>query len=394
MTRVSPRPSHSSPQWEVASDPKGERRLRLAGPLTSATVGPLWPLADELFLPRRPTSEPTPSAPPPTRLRVDATEVQQLDGAGLALLVRLRCLAATAGCALELEGLRDGYQRLLDRFDPKQFHDVQAVAPRPRCFPEQVGETTAQIWRDFQEQVGFVGELTAALARALVRPRSLRWRDLWLSAERAGADALPIVVLISGLVGLVLAFQSAMAMRPYGAEIYVANLVTIAMLRELGPLMTAIILAGRSGGAFAAEIGTMQVNDEVAALTTLGLRPVPFLAVPRVLGLLLMIPFLTLFANLVGVAGGAVVFLSFDYPISTYFDQALSSAEPRHLFSGLIKSLAFGLTVAGVGCLRGLQTLRGPSAVGASTTRAVVTGILLIVILDAILGTVFYLLEF
>jgi phospholipid/cholesterol/gamma-HCH transport system permease protein len=189
-------------------------------------------------------------------------------------------------------------------------------------------------------------------------------------------------------VGLVLAFQSAMAMRPYGAEIYVANLVTIAMLRELGPLMTAIILSGRSGGSFAAEIGTMKVNDEVAALTTMGLQPIPFLALPRVLGLVMTIPFLTLFADVTGILGGAVMFLSLEFPL------ALGAAQARHLLSGLVKSLAFGFTIAGVGCMRGLQALRGPSAVGASTTSAVVTSILLIVIIDAVLGTLFYYLDF
>lgn len=377
--------SAASSSWELVPEPGGNRTLRLTGALTQTTVTDLWDQAGQLL--RDPAS-------PTSRLRIDCSGVTRVDGAGMALLLRLRCQGSCPAGPVEIHGLSAGYRRLLDRFDDRQFLDVRAAPAVPRSFPEHVGDTTAHLWRDFQTQVAFIGELTASLGRAAWRPRSIRWRDLWLAAERAGADALPIVVLISALVGLVLAFQSAMAMRPYGAEIYVANLVTIAVLRELGPLMTAIILAGRSGGAFAAEIGTMQVNDEVAALTTMGLRPVPFLAVPRVLGLVLTVPLLTLFANVVGVAGGALVFLSLDYPLSVYFDQALSSAEPRHLFSGLLKSLAFGLTVAGVGCLRGLQTLRGPSAVGASTTRAVVTGILLIVILDALLGTVFYFLDF
>ncbi len=363
--------------------PTGGVTLRFAGVMNHATVPDLWSQAEGVF---RDAS--------PGRVVIDVAATTYLDGAGMALILHLRCRAKSLGIPEELRGLSEGYQRLLARFDPEAFGSLPKIHPVCRRIPDQVGRTTIQLWNDLSRHVSFVGELVDAIVRALWHPRRLRWRDLWLAAERAGADALPIVALISGLVGLVLAFQSAMAMRPYGAEIYVANLVTIAMLRELGPLMTAILLAGRSGGAFAAEIGTMKVNDEVAALTTMGLNPVPFLVVPRVMGLLLMVPLLTLFADIVGILGGATMFLSLEYSISTYFRQALGAAELRHLLSGLIKSLVFGLTIAGVGCMRGLQTLRGPSAVGWSTTSAVVTSILLIVITDAVLGTVFYFIRF
>ncbi len=371
------------PGWQAGLDADGTRRIELSGVLDRERVEMLWVRANDFV--REDHSE---------RWVVNVRGVSELDGAGLALLLRLQADVLARGGRFEVEGLSEAHRRLLARFDPQGYAERAVVEPCCQRLPDQVGRATAQIWEDFRTQVTFIGELTAAFAEAVRRPRSVRWSDVWLAAERAGADALPIVALIAGLVGLVLAFQSAMAMRPYGAQIYVANLVTLAMLRELGPLMTAIILAGRSGGAFAAEIGTMTVNDEVAALKTMGLKPVSFLAVPRVLGLVLMVPFLALFANLAGILGGAVMFLTLDYPMSAYFDQVLSSAEPRHLLSGLVKSVAFGLTVAGVGCLRGLQTARGPSAVGASTTRAVVAGILLIVILDAVLGTVFYFIGF
>ncbi len=367
------------PGWHTELGTDGTRRVALSGALDRERVEAMWVRANAFV-----------HDDPAEQWVVDVRGVSELDGAGLALLLRLQADVLARGGRFEVQGLSDAHRRLLERFDPKGY--VERATPDPCCqrLPEQVGRATAQVWLDFRTQVAFIGELAAAFLEAAKRPRSVRWRDVWLAAERAGADALPIVSLIAGLVGLVLAFQSAMAMRPYGAEIYVANLVTLAMLRELGPLMTAILLAGRSGGAFAAEIGTMTVNDEVAALKTMGLRPVSFLAVPRVLGLVLMVPFLTLFANLAGILGGAVMFLTLDYPMSAYFNQVLDIAEPRHLISGLVKSVAFGVTVAGVGCLRGLQTARGPSAVGASTTRAVVAGILLIVILDAVLGTVFY----
>lgn len=377
--------AHSPSTGRLAIDPvpSGAITLRFSGRLDQSTVPALSGQATQAFADAR-----------PAHLVLDASGLSALDGAGMALLLRLNGQAVASGATVAWEGLDPGYRRLLDRFDPRTFQ--ASPAPRAVCqsLPEQVGRTVANLCRDLRLQVEFIGELSAALARAALNPSRIRWRDLLLAAERSGTDALPIVALIAGLVGLVLAFQSAMAMRPYGAEIYVANLVTLAMLRELGPLMTAIILAGRSGGAFAAEIGTMKVNDEVAALSTMGLNPVPFLAVPRVLGLLITIPFLTLFADVMGILGGAAMFLTLDLPLSAYFNQAIAVAEPRHLLSGLVKSLAFGLTVAGVGCLRGLQALRGPSAVGTSTTSAVVTAILLIVILDAILGTLFYFLGF
>jgi phospholipid/cholesterol/gamma-HCH transport system permease protein len=376
-------PSSDRGWLEIDPVPTGAITLRLHGALSNATVPGLWDQARGALVDAAPAA-----------LVVDASGVSYMDMAGIALLFRLQNRASEAGAPSELRGLNPRFQWLIDRIG--SVSRPASPDDRRTCvsLPEQIGRTTSQLWGDFKAQVGFVGELAEALARAALQPRKIRWSDLWMAAERAGTDALPIVCLIAGLVGLVLAFQSAMAMRPYGAEVYVANLVTIAMLRELGPLMTAIILSGRSGGAFAAEIGTMKVNDEVAALWTMGLNPVPFLAVPRVLALVMTIPFLTLFANVVGILGGAVMFLSLDYPLSTYFNQALSSAEVRHLLSGLVKSVAFGITIAGVACMRGLQTLQGPSAVGVSTTRAVVTSILLIVVIDAILGTIFYFLHF
>ena len=368
---------------EIEGSGGGVVTFRVAGDLTNATVPELWMQAEEAL-----------SGDVKRTVVVEAGGVTRIDGAGLAWLLKVGCRASCAGGHVDVRGLAPEYRRLLERFDLTEYRAVQPTKRKAMPVPEQVGRVTAHLWDDFQTHIGFVGELSESLVRALLNPRSIRWRDLFLAAERTGADAVPIVALICCLVGLVLAFQSGMAMRPYGAEIYVANLVTIAMLRELGPLMTAIILSGRSGAAYAAELGTMKVNDEVAALTTMGLNPVPFLTVPRVLGMVLTIPFLTMMGNITGILGGALMFLTLDYPMAAYFKQVLSAAEPRHVLSGLVKSVFFGLTISGVGCMRGLQTARGSSAVGLSATRAVVTAILLIVILDAIFGTLFYFLGF
>jgi phospholipid/cholesterol/gamma-HCH transport system permease protein len=204
---------------------------------------------------------------------------------------------------------------------------------------------------------------------------------------------LPIVALISFLLGLILAFQSAVPMRRFGAEIFVADLIGLAMVRELGPLMTAILLAGRTGAAFAAEIGTMTVNQEVDALTTMGLDPVRFLVTPRIIAAVLMTPLLTLFAMLVGMLGGALTMQSFAVPLVTFLKEVDSAVTTTDFMAGFVKTFFFAITIAGVGCLRGLQTAAGASAVGDSATRAVVSGIILLVVIDGIFAVVYFILD-
>jgi phospholipid/cholesterol/gamma-HCH transport system permease protein len=208
-----------------------------------------------------------------------------------------------------------------------------------------------------------------------------------------GVNALPIVALISFLLGIILAFQAAVPMRQFGAELFVADLVGLSILRELGPLMTAILLAGRSGAAFAAEIGTMKVNEELNALTTMGLDPVRFLVVTRILAALFMMPLLTMFADLIGILGGALTMISFNIPISSFLHEVDSLVDVKDLLAGLAKVPVYAILIAGIGCLRGLQTQTGASAVGISATRAVVSGIILLVIVDGIYAFVYYLLD-
>jgi phospholipid/cholesterol/gamma-HCH transport system permease protein len=289
-----------------------------------------------------------------------------------------------------LHGLRDEFVKLREQFELSDLTDLPSSRPEPCCLPEATGMAVVKTWRALYALVAFTGELSVALLAALRRPRSVRWRDVWLIAEKAGADALPIVALLSFLVGLIMAFQAAIPMRQFGTEIYVASLIGLATLRELGPLMTAIILAGRSASAFAAEIGTMKVNEELDALTTMGLSPVPFLVVTRVLAALFVTPLLTLFADLLGLAGGSVVLLSLDYPLVTYIRQVQSTVGIGDCLGGLAKSLVFGFIIAAIGCLQGLRAGSGASAVGDAATRAVVSGIVLIVIGDGIFSVLYY----
>jgi phospholipid/cholesterol/gamma-HCH transport system permease protein len=257
-----------------------------------------------------------------------------------------------------------------------------------------VGYVAAERAGDWRAETEFVGEVGAGLLSLVRHPARLRVREWWKIVEKAGSNALPIVGLVSFLTGVIIAFQAAMPMRQFGVDIFVVNLVALAITRELGPIMTAIVLAGRTGSAFAAEIGTMKVNEEVAALTTMGLNPVRFLAVPRVLAGIVVTPLLTVYSMAAGIAGGLLVMMLIDFPLSTLMNQLSGALKLQDIAAGLIKSFFFGAVVAGVGCLRGLRTGAGPAAVGDATTRSVVTGIFLIVVLDAIFAVVYYNIDF
>ena len=361
-----------------ASD--GGRILALSGRLDAAAVTALW---DSV---RRAVAD-VPSRP----VVVDARAVDYCDGAGIALLVDL--LRHPRNPRVEIANLSPAFTVLLKQFDPTVLeHDLD---PEPARGPaiEEVGRAASVVWRDIRDQITFVGETTSALFYAIRNPSSVRWRDVWRICEQVGVDALPIVALISFLLGMILAFQSAVPMRRFGAEIFVADLIGLSMLRELGPLMTAILLAGRSGAAFAAEIGTMRVNQEVDALTTMGLDPVRFLVTPRVIAALLMTPLLTLFAGLVGLIGGAITMTSFSIPIVTFLKEVDTAVNLSDFLAGFVKSFVFAILVAGIGCLRGLQTGAGASAVGDSATKAVVSGIILLVVVDGIFAVVYYMLN-
>jgi phospholipid/cholesterol/gamma-HCH transport system permease protein len=327
------------------------------------------------------------------RVVVDATAVDYCDGSGVAMLVDLLRQTRAKDAAITIRGLKREFQTLLDQFDPHAFEAPPEPPPAPTNSVEDIGRATAQLLRDMRTQIVFIGETSSALAYAFTHPHRVRWKDVWYECEQVGANALPIVTLISFLLGVILAFESAVPMRQFGAEIFVADLVGLAIIRELGPLMTAILLAGRSGAAFAAEIGTMKVNEELNALTTMGLDPVRFLVVTRILAAILMVPLLSLYANLVGVSAGGLTMLSFNIPLVTYFKEVDSIVDLKDLLVGMVKTPVFAILIAGIGCLRGLQTQTGASAVGISATRAVVSGIVLLVAVDGIFAVIYYILD-
>ncbi len=360
--------------------PDGRRVVALDGRLDSNTVRAVWSDAHRAL-----------ADAPGKPVTVDAAKVDYCDGAGVALLIDL--IAQERAAPVEIANLKPAFDLLLRQFDPKRL--AKDVDPEVKRRPaiEEIGRAAAAVWRDIAEQITFIGELSAALFHALLRPHTVRWRDVWRVCERVGVDALPIVALISFLLGMILAFQSAVPMKRFGAEIFVADLIGLSMLRELGPLMTAILLAGRSGAAFAAEIGTMRVNQEVDAITTMGLDPVRFLVTPRVIAALLMTPLLVLFSMLLGLIGGAITMTSFSIPVVTFMKEVESAVSFTDFMAGFVKSFVFAILIAGIGCLRGLQTAAGASAVGESATRAVVSGIILLVVVDGIFAVAFYILN-
>jgi phospholipid/cholesterol/gamma-HCH transport system permease protein len=364
----------------VTDRPGGDRVLALSGRLDADTIPDVWRKA--LAAVKEAGARP---------VVVDAAAVDYCDGAGIALIVDLLRQPRTA--PVEVANLNPAYTALLKQFDPHTLdHDLDPEAPR-RPAVEEIGVITAGVLRDLRTQIEFLGHTTAALASAIRHPSTIRWRDVAVICERAGVDALPIVALISFLMGLILAFQSAIPMKQYGAEIFVADLIGLSMLRELGALMTAILLAGRSGAAFAAEIGTMRVNEEINALTTMGLDPVKFLVTSRVIAAVLMTPLLVVFADLVGLLGGAFTMRSFGIPFVTFVQEVGGIVHFGDFMAGWVKSFVFGLVIAGVGCLRGLQTSAGASAVGDSATRAVVSGIVLIVVVDGVFAVLYFFLD-
>jgi phospholipid/cholesterol/gamma-HCH transport system permease protein len=237
--------------------------------------------------------------------------------------------------------------------------------------------------------LSFIGELLVAIWLFIRRRARVPVRDIWMILDECGPGALPIVTLISVLVGVILAFIGAQQLRQFGAQIYVANLVGVAMLREMGAVMAGVIMAGRTGAAFAAQLGTMQVNEEIDALKTLGISPMQYLVVPRVVALIIMMPLLCVYADALGIAGGALVSsLTMDISLVQYFKQAQTAVHMRDLWLGVSKSCVFGVLIAIAGCLSGIRCGRSASAVGIAVTSAVVSGIVAIVLSDAVFAVI------
>ncbi len=317
-------------------------------------------------------------------LLYDLSAVSFCDTAGAALLVAAE---NTHGEPARLTGEAEGLDLLLERVRqalPPPRPGARASARRPAFHPLSLGLAAAA------GGIAFLGETVVAGLFVPRRLRMLRPEDLFAVADQAGVRAMPLILLLGFLIGLILAFQSAVPMQAFGAVIYVANLVSISLFRELGPLLAAVILSGRTASAFAAEIGTMKVNEEIDALSTMGIDPVTMLVLPRMIAAVLVMPMLTIGLEIAGLAGMTVVMEIFGFPLAAIVRQVQGAARIGDFTGGLFKAVCFAAVVAAIGCNRGLTTGQGPRAVGVSTTAAVVGGIVATIALDGIFALIFY----
>jgi phospholipid/cholesterol/gamma-HCH transport system permease protein len=320
----------------------------------------------------------------------DTQGVTDWDSGLLTFLRKLEASLVRASLRVDSSGLPEGARRLLQLAAAvPERAGARRDAKQDRLLA-RIGQRTIGWVQASHEVAAFLGEVTLALGRLLRGRARFRRSDLMLVIQEVGAAALPIVSLISFLVGVILAFLGSIQLLQFGAQIYVADLVGIGMARDMAAMMVGIILAGRTGAAFAAQLGTMQVNEEIDALSTLGFSPIEFLVLPRMLALMLMTPLLCLYANLMGIMGGAFVGVTFlDLPLVTYMQETAQGIRLIDFIGGLIKAAVYGVVVAVAGCLKGMQCGRSSAAVGQATTSAVVTSIVFIVVAMAILTVIY-----
>lgn len=373
--------SESQGSWgfETSEDREGGLLLRLSGRMDAVNAGAM--LRDlGAFLERT----------RPRALTVDLSGVTYVDDFGVLVLIQMRHRMTARSGSFSLIHLSDNVKEILSllRFDEVTEKSAFTKKPIPNLFV-RLGEAALRHIHEFQFLTSFTGSIFLALLYVLRHPRSLRKEDTLLAMQRTGVDALPIVGLISFLLGLIIAFMSSVQLRQFGADIYVASLVSLAMARELGPIMTAIIVAGRSGSAYAAEIGTMRISEEIDALFTMGLDPTRFLAVPKVIASLVVVPLLTLFSDLFAILGGLLVgVLMLDLTANAYIAQTFVTLTPFDVFLGVFKSVVFAFLIAWIGCFRGFRVRGGPASVGQATTSAVVSSIFLIILTDSLFSVI------
>lgn len=326
----------------------------------------------------------------------DLSAVEYFDSAGVAALFDAHDKCRQMKNSMRIINAGPRIQALLDQ--GALGKDRAAGVLRPREQPGllvQIGEGALKLFATATDILTFLGGSAEALARDIVHPKQVRWDNLWKLVERAGSDAVPIVTVLSFLMGAILAFQGAIQLRKFGANIFVADLVSVAICLEMGPLVTALIVAGRSGAAYAAQIGTMQVTEEIDALRVMAIDPVRYLVSPRIIAVALALPSLTIVADLIGALGGLVVaVISLDLTPASYINQVGRVLEVGDVVKGLIKSLVFGVEVAIIGCLKGFQVKGGAEGVGTAATSAVVTSIFIIVSTDAIFAVLYHYLRF
>lgn len=325
-----------------------------------------------------------------TKVCLDLAAVSYFDDYGAMVISQLRDDFKADKIDFQLRNLPSRASAILNLVnidDPRHCDPI--TPPKQANLFVRLGEATLKTLDHVRYMISFLGSVAICCWHVMLHPGSLRWGDVLILMQKTGVDALPIVGLISFLLGLIMAFVSSLQLAQFGAEIYVASLVALSMVSELGPIMTAIVVAGRSGSAFAAEIGTMRISEEIDALFVMGFSPTLFLAVPRLLASMMVIPLLTLFSDLFAIIGGMVISVTMlDLTMGSYITQTINSLSLFELVWGLFKSLVFASVIAWIGCLRGFQVRGGASAVGQAATSAVVSSIFMIILFDSIFAVI------
>ena len=370
---------HGTGELRLNKTPDGELRVTLAGK---------WYMTDTPPSPGMVRNE-MEAFPDIARVSFDARDLTGWDSSLLTFLLAVIDFCSQRAVPVDREGLPVGVSRLLSLATavPERKGTRRSAGHEPLL--ARVGESAIVFWRSTREMLAFIGETFTALLRLVTGKSRFRGSDLLLVMQECSADALPIVSLISLLVGLILAFVGAIQLKLFGAQIFVADLVGIGTVRAMGAIMTGIIMAGRTGASFAARIGTMQVNEEIDALQTTGISPIDFLVLPRLLALSVMMPLLTLYADAMGIFGGMIVGVAgLGLNIREYYDETIKAVSLTNLWIGLFSGFVYGILIALAGCMRGMQCGRSASAVGDATTSAVVTGIVSIVVATAVITVI------
>ncbi len=328
----------------------------------------------------------------PQQVDIELSNVSYFDSAGAAVLIELGITCENRGCSIDFKGMNPEIKGLLDLLDIYALSHPDIITHKTiPGFINRIGEFVFKFIADLKWMLVFLGDFTIAVLYAITHPKSIRWREVIYYLEKTGVDALPIVILIQFLIGVTMAFLGSSQLKQFGANIYVANLVSLAMVLGVGPIMTAVIVSGRSGSAFAAEIATMKVSEELDAMSALGLDHQRFVVLPKVVAVVIAMPCLMVISDIVGILGGAVIAVtSLDLTLTIYLDQTIKSLKFYIIMRGLVNTVIFALLLSAVGCMRGFEAKGGPESVGECTTSAVVSAIFLIVVANAIMTVIYY----
>lgn len=370
--------------------PVSAKETDARGVVLEARIAGAWALADGLSDTRTLESALTELAPG-TRagtLRFDCSALERFDSSLVCYVIRCAALCAERGIVFARETLPADVAKLID-LTLANRRPPEAERGEDPAFTARVGRWGEKVFRDADRALSFLGETAIAVARLFGGKARFRWRDVVYFIEECGVNALPIITLISFITGMILAYIGSMQLQQFGAVIYVASLIALAMTREMGVIMTCVIMCGRTGSAFAAQIGSMQASEEISALRVLGVNPVEYLVLPRLIALTLMLPLLTLYSDCVGMLGGLFVMGSMDITPEQYWRQIVVTLNMNHVLSGVLKSFFFGFMVAWAGCHRGMAAGKSSLDVGGAATSAAVLGMVLIVIGDGVFAVIF-----